>query len=93
MAVSAIDQITTIYQGCSGKKEQKILNGESILRINLNLDDLRLWGNSSESLPNTNIILACDNDGVEIGKTKLTWVVGAAIRELILKAPLLLLNF
>ena len=87
MAVSAIDQITTIYLGCSGIKEQKILNGESILRINLNLDDLRLWGKASESLPNTNIILACDNDGVEIGQTKLTWVVGAAIRGMNIKSP------
>ncbi|NBQ19438.1 MAG: hypothetical protein EBU13_07350, partial [Synechococcaceae bacterium WB5_2A_257] len=87
MASSAIDQIITIYQGCSGIKEQKILNGESILRINLNLDDLRLWGNASESHPNTNIILACDNDGVEIGQTKLTWVVGAAIRGMNIQSP------
>lgn len=80
MGPSALDQIAVMLQSCRSSQEIKLSRGQNILRISLRLDDLNLWGESAEVLPTANIILACDNDTAEIEESKLTWVVGAAIR-------------
>jgi hypothetical protein len=80
MAQAAISQLMELLNECNGTQEIKIIKNENILRLNLHLDDLKLWGNAANDLDNCNIILACDNDSIDIDKTNLTWVVGAAIR-------------
>lgn len=87
MGPTALDQIAAMLQSCRSNQEIKISRGGAILRINLRLDDLNLWGESAEVLPSANIILACDNDTAEIEESKLTWVVGAAIRGVNLDIP------
>jgi hypothetical protein len=87
MGPTALDQIAAMLQSCGSNQEIKISRGAAILRINLRLDDLNLWGESAEVLPSANIILACDNDTAEIEESKLTWVVGAAIRGVNLDIP------
>jgi hypothetical protein len=87
MGPTALDQIAAMLQSCGSNQEIKISRGAAILRINLRLDDLNLWGESAEVLPLANIILACDNDAAEIEGSSLTWVVGAAIRGINLDIP------
>jgi hypothetical protein len=87
MGPTALDQIAAMLQSCGSNQEIKISRGAAILRINLRLDDLNLWGESAEVLPSANIILACDNDTAEIEESSLTWVVGAAIRGINLDIP------
>jgi len=87
MGPTALDQIAAMLQSCRSNQEIKISRGGAILRINLRLDDLNLWGESAEVLPSANIILACDNDAAEIEESSLTWVVGAAIRGINLDIP------
>ncbi len=87
MGLSALDQIAAMLQSCRSSQEIKISKGKNILRINLRLEDLNLWGESAEVLPSANIILACDNDTAGIEESNLTWVVGAAIRGINLDNP------
>jgi hypothetical protein len=87
MGPTALDQIAAMLQSCGSNQEIKISRGAAILRINLRLDDLNLWGESAEVLSSANIILACDNDTAEIEESSLTWVVGAAIRGINLDIP------
>ena len=67
----------------NAKEEEVHFNiGEEVLRLNLKTDDMMLW---SETLKNidkpVNILLACESNQNELNSTKLTWVVGAAIRS------------
>jgi hypothetical protein len=56
-------------------------SGDMRLRIDLRSDDITLWRShflthSSEA----NLLVACEDGGGELKQTRLTWVVGSAIR-------------
>ena len=56
-------------------------NGNERLRINLRREDIRLWqAYTSGASCEANLILACESSTGMLEDTKLTWVVGAAIR-------------
>ena len=59
-----------------------------VLRIDLKLDDLRLW-RETLAVTNTpcNLLLACEDNNGALQDTQLTWVVGSAIRPEYINDP------
>ena len=56
--------------------------GEGCFRINLRDDNIKLWQETLEQQNATaNLLLACENNAGELAETRLTWVVGSAIRS------------
>lgn len=54
---------------------------EGLLRIDLDPGNLQLWHETFENIKEpANLLLACESQDEAIVNTKLTWVVGAAIR-------------
>lgn len=54
---------------------------EGTLRIVLRQDDIELWRAHLNSHPGPwNLLLACESDSAPLPQSRLTWVVGAAIR-------------
>ena len=53
-----------------------------VLRIDLKLDDLRLWRETLAAIvaKPCNLLLACEDSNGALQNTRLTWVVGSAIR-------------
>jgi hypothetical protein len=64
-------------------KEPELLYGinQARLRIDLRIEDIETWRAHYASHPyDANLLLACENSSGNLLKTRLTWVVGAAIR-------------
>ncbi|MGB1416684.1 MAG: hypothetical protein ACPHAS_06955 [Synechococcus sp.] len=62
--------------------ELNLAIGEECFRINLRDDNIKLWQETLEQQNATaNLLLACENNGGELAETRLTWVVGSAIRS------------
>ena len=52
-----------------------------MVRINLKPEDLRLWRETAaEHQDGGNLLLACESGAGDLSDTRLSWVVGAAIR-------------
>ena len=52
-----------------------------MVRINLKPEDLRLWRETAaEHQEGGNLLLACESGAGDLSDTRLSWVVGAAIR-------------
>ena len=55
--------------------------GDRCFRMNLRDDNITLWQETFEKLPYpSNLLLACERSDGALGQTRLTWVVGSAIR-------------
>ncbi len=65
-----------------GGKEEVIINSSGgSLRIDLKPEDIRLWWETMmQHSNNYNLLLACESNTCELMTTRLTWVVGSAIR-------------
>ena len=62
--------------------ELNLAIGEGCFRINLRDDNIKLWQETLEQQNATaNLLLACENNAGELAETRLTWVVGSAIRS------------
>ena len=62
--------------------ELRLYIGDGVLRINVKQDDRTLWQDTLHSINEPgNILLACESSSCALVDTKLTWVVGAAIRD------------
>ena len=56
--------------------------GEGRLRVDIKVDNIRLWQETLDRIqPSGNLLLACENSEGSLASTQLTWVVGAAIRS------------
>lgn len=74
--------LTSLIEALGTENEQIHSVGDQILRLNLKPDDLQLWQDTFAAMPEPgNVLLACESDAVPLEATKLTWVVGAAIRS------------
>jgi hypothetical protein len=74
--------LSNLLENSSEEKEVHFNIGDEILRLNLKPDDITLWRDTLKNISNPgNILLACESDQVDISTTKLTWIVGAAIRS------------
>ena len=74
--------LSNLLEKSSEEKEIHFNIGEGILRLNLKPEDIMLWGETLKNISDPgNVLLACESSQVELSETKLTWVVGAAIRS------------
>ena len=62
--------------------ELRLSIGDGVLRINVKPDDRTLWQDTLLTITEPgNILLACESSSCALEATRLTWVVGAAIRD------------
>ena len=74
--------LSNLLKNSSEEKEVHFNIGDEVLRLNLKPDDITLWRDTLKNISNPgNILLACESDHADISTTKLTWIVGAAIRS------------
>ena len=74
--------------GASGELDLPI--GEGCFRINLRDENIELWQETLEqqnATQSTQLLLACEESGGELKDTRLTWVVGSAIRRASANSP------
>ena len=77
--VSIIQQLK--QQVPDGKEIEYCVEGHR-LRIDLRDDDISLWQSHLAShAVDANLLLACESSNAELTETRLTWIVGAAIRS------------
>ena len=74
--------LMSLLEGVGDGSEQLHSVGDQILRLNLKRDDLQLWRDTFAAMAEPGIVLlACESNACPLEATKLTWVVGAAIRS------------
>ena len=74
--------LISLIEGVGEENEQLHSVGDQILRLNLKPDDLQLWQDTFKAMTEPgNVLLACESDACPLESTRLTWVVGAAIRS------------
>ena len=82
MQSKAKQTLSNLLKSSSEEKEVHFNVGDGVLRLNLKSEDIMLWGDTLKNISNPgNILLACESNQVELSETKLTWIVGAAIRS------------
>ena len=71
----------------AGQQREVLLDsGAGMVRIDLKADNVALWSNTlSEVAADTNLLLACESSTGDLSATRLTWVVGAAIRPAVIQ--------
>jgi len=74
--------IKNLIEEAGNEEELQYGTSEARLRIDLRIDDIGLWKSHHDKHPgNNNLLLACESNSGKLSETKLTWVVGAAIRS------------
>ena len=82
MQKTAEQALSNLLKNSTKEKEVHFNIGKGIFRLNLKPDDMKLWGETLKNISNPgNVLLACESNQVELSETKLTWIVGAAIRS------------
>ena len=81
MSCLADPRIEALQAHVDASGELRFPAGPDCFRINLRDENIQLWQETFEQIISpANLLLACaDNEG-DLVKTKLTWVVGSAIR-------------
>tara|TARA_B100000902_G_scaffold217292_1_gene206506 strand:- start:120 stop:545 length:426 start_codon:yes stop_codon:yes gene_type:complete len=75
-------RIQDLQQQAGESGELNYVVGQGCFRINLRDDNIALWKETFEQNNFAdNLLLACDKNTGDLSKTKLTWVVGSAIRS------------
>jgi hypothetical protein len=81
MSPEGIPGIERLIEEAGKGQELQYGTNQDRLRIDLRVDDIELWQAHRASHPdNANLLLACESGSGELLDTRLTWVVGAAIR-------------
>ncbi len=79
-------ELKALVQRAGSQREVLLDSGAGMLRIDLKPENLALWSNTlAEASPETNLLLACESSNGELKTTRLTWVVGAAIRSAVIE--------
>ncbi len=84
MQASNKAKIQTLLEEMDDNKEITINNSNATLKINLKSENIELWIETLKKYSTNgpcNLLLACESDKCEIHSTRLTWVVGSAIRS------------
>lgn len=82
MSPEAIPGIEHLLRQAGSDQELQFVDGNYRLRIDLRPDDMQLWQSYYKAdQVKVNILLACESASGELLDTRLTWVVGAAIRQ------------
>ncbi|CAI8154733.1 MAG: hypothetical protein GY914_04160 [Prochlorococcus sp.] len=88
MSLSSDAKMQTLLLKDDRKAELKIDSPAGVLRIDLKPDNLRLWQETLERYSEPcNILIACESDQGELHATRVTWVVGSAIRPAQVDGP------
>ena len=82
MSALADPRISALQQQAGAGGELDLPVGDSCFRINLLDDNIALWQETfqQQDAP-ANLLLACEESSGELKDTRLTWVVGSAIRS------------
>lgn len=79
---NANPSLESLFERAGAEQEIQIDAGDDRLRIVLRTDDMDLWRAHRRAHPGgNNLLLACESGSVALAETRLTWVVGAAIRQ------------
>lgn len=82
MLNTAEQALSKLLKNSSEEKEVHFNIGGGILRLNLKTEDIILWGETLKNISEPgNVLLACEDSQVKLTSTRLTWIVGAAIRS------------
>jgi len=82
MSLSTEARMNALLLNEQGKEDLRIETPSGIFLIDLKPENLRLWGATLQRNSDPcNLLLACESDQGEITTTRLTWVVGSAIRQ------------
>ena len=93
MQSSAEETLSDLLDNSSDENEIHINVGEKVLRLNLKPEDIMLWKDTLNKISNPgNVLLACESNQMELATTKLTWIVGAAIRSTQIKQTSEIIN-
>lgn len=82
MSAEQISNIKNLMSLAGGEKEVVFGFGNTRLRVDLRDDDISLWQHHlAAQSAEANLLLACENSNGDLSETRLTWIVGAAIRS------------
>ena len=82
MQSKAEQRLSNLLKNSSEEKEDHFSIGDEVLRLNLKSEDIMLWAETLKNISDPgNVLLACESNQRELSETKLTWIVGAAIRS------------
>jgi DUF438 domain-containing protein len=82
MESKEITDARELIKQAAEKQEIEYGTREARLRIDLRTEDIQLWKFHQKSYSDEgNILLACEDNSGSLSETRLTWVVGAAIRS------------
>ena len=82
MQSKAEQRLSNLLKNSSEEKEVHFSIGDEVLRLNLKSEDIILWAETLKNISDPgNVLLACESNQGELSETKLTWIVGAAIRS------------
>ena len=80
------NELKDLLASAGQQREVLLDSGAGMVRIDLKADNVALWSNTlNEVATNTNLLLACESSTGELSATRLTWVVGAAIRPAVIE--------
>ena len=80
------NELKDLLASAGQQREVLLDSGAGMVRIDLKADNVALWSNTlTEVATNTNLLLACESSTGELSATRLTWVVGAAIRPAVIE--------
>ena len=88
MSALADPRISALQQQADPAGELDLPVGDGCFRINLLDDNIALWQETFEQqTAPANLLLACAGSSGELKDTRLTWVVGSAIRTATASSP------
>ncbi len=87
MQISTGTKIHALLYGDKASDELTFKSPQGSLRLILDPNNIQLWHETLLKYPQeNNLLLACESDNCDLLATRLTWVVGSAIRPCLTKS-------
>ena len=85
---NSFQQLLSLLKSCQGQENVLVDNSQPDLRLNLDHATIDLWNASYDQADDTqaNLLLATTSSSDPIEETSLTWVVGSAIRHVLVSS-------
>ena len=88
MSALADPRIAVLQEQAGSSGELDLPVGEGCFRINLRDENIALWQETfDQHTTRSNLLLACEESSGDLKDTRLTWVVGSAIRTASASSP------
>ena len=79
--ISIQKEMLRLFKTNKKDNELIIFSNQEVFKIDLKPENLQLWEETyMQYSVKYNLLLACESDNIELPSTRLTWVVGSAIR-------------